>query len=112
MAAVHEGMVYDDKSEVSQMAYLLVRHSVEDYNEWKPAFDQRAMSREAAGCKAERIFRDVEKPNEVTVLLECDTLEHARTYAHSEDIHEGIRRRGIRRQPDVSYLEEADRPQM
>jgi len=94
------------------MAYVMVRHSVRDYNEWRPSFDELEPKREAMGCKAERIFRGATEPNEVTVLLECDTLEDAGKYVESDDLSGGIKRRGIMGRPDVLYLEETDRPPM
>jgi hypothetical protein len=94
------------------MAYVMVRHSVRDYNEWRPSFDELESKREAIGCKTERIFRGATEPNEITVLLECDTLNDAEAYVKSDDLNEGMKRRGIMGRPDVSYLEEADTPSM
>jgi hypothetical protein len=64
--------------EVLDMACFLTRINVGDYETWKPMFDQdEPRAREAA--KGYRIFRTVEKPGEVYLLVEFPTLDDART---------------------------------
>jgi heme-degrading monooxygenase HmoA len=60
------------------MPYLLERHKVQDYGRWREVFDADAGSREAAGCRGARIFRDADDPEEVVVLFEWDALERVR----------------------------------
>jgi hypothetical protein len=36
------------------MSYFIVRHTVEDYNKWKPAFDEDGKTRAAAGSQGGR----------------------------------------------------------
>jgi hypothetical protein len=58
------------------MAFFLTRLNVGDYDAWKPNFDQDAPgAREAA--TGHRIFRNVENPGEVFILVEFPTLEAA-----------------------------------
>jgi hypothetical protein len=90
------------------MAYLMVHHSIEDYSEWRPAYDGQESKRQAIGCRTDRIFRGISEPNEISVLLQCDSLEDAKKYVQSDDLHNGMKRRGIMGRPDVSYLEEAE----
>ena len=39
------------------MVHLLVHHSVEDYNKWKPVFDEHESARAKAGSKGAQVFR-------------------------------------------------------
>ncbi len=51
------------------MAFFLTRINVGDYDAWKPMFDQDApQARQAA--KGYQIFRSVDKPGEVFLLVE------------------------------------------
>jgi heme-degrading monooxygenase HmoA len=91
------------------MSYVLVQHSVEDYAKWKLVFDDQE-SRQAAGSKGGFVFRNADDPNKITVLLEWDNLDNARAFAGSDDLRESMQRAGLTEQPNVSFLEEVDRP--
>lgn len=59
-------------------AFVLTRIDVGDYDEWKPMFDQdRPGAR--ADSKGWRVFRNTDKPGEVFILVEFDSLEDAQT---------------------------------
>lgn len=92
------------------MPALLMRHNVEDYATWKEAFDQHATFRRANGSQGGRLFRNAADANEVVVLLAWDDLERARLFADSDDLRETMGRAGVTDQPDIWFLEEADRP--
>ena len=91
------------------MPYILVQQSVEDYAKWKPVFDEQE-DRQAAGSKGGFIFRNADDPNQITVLLEWDTLDNARAFAGSDELKEAMQRAGVTGPPDVYFLEETDRP--
>ena len=57
-------------------AFIITRIQTGDYDNWKPMFDQdRPNAREKA--KTQRIFRSVDDPNHVFVMLEFDSLDDA-----------------------------------
>ena len=57
-------------------AFIITRIQVGDYDAWRPMFDQdRPRAREKA--KLERVFRGVEDPDHVFVLLEFDSVGDA-----------------------------------
>jgi hypothetical protein len=94
----------------SPLPALLVRHKVEDYAAWKLLFDEHGDTRRANGSQGGRLFRNAADPEEVLILLEWDDLDRARLFAQSDDIHETMARAGVTDQPDLWFLEEADRP--
>ena len=58
------------------MAFMLTRIHIGDYDVWKPLFDQDApRAREAA--KGYRVFRSVDDPGEVFILVEFESQEDA-----------------------------------
>ena len=91
------------------MPYILVRHKVEDYAKWRPAFDEHGAARQASGCKGTHVFRNAEDPNEIVMLLEWDDLENARQLTQSEDLREAMQRSGVADQPDIYFLDDAGR---
>ena len=90
------------------MLYLLLRANVDDYESWKPGFDEHAATREENGSKGGGLFRSADDPNEVVIILEWNGLEEARRFAQSEDLREAMQRHGVVGQPDIYFLEEVD----
>jgi hypothetical protein len=57
-------------------ALIITRIQVGDYDAWRPMFDQdRPRAREKA--KVQRVFRGVEDPNHVFILLEFGSVDDA-----------------------------------
>jgi hypothetical protein len=62
------------RSEMS--AFIVTRIHVGDYGAWRPMFDQdRPRAREKA--KVQRVFRGVEDPNHVFIILEFESVDDA-----------------------------------
>lgn len=56
--------------------FIITRIQTGDYDAWRPMFDQdRPRAREKAAVQ--RVFRGVEDPNHVFVVLEFESLEDA-----------------------------------
>ena len=87
------------------MPYSLLRHKVEDYERWKPVFDEHVPAFTQSGSKGGRLFRNADDPNEVVILLEWDALENARQFYGSDDLRETMQRAGVAEQPDIFFLE-------
>jgi hypothetical protein len=57
-------------------AFIITRIQVGDYDTWRPMFDQdRPRAREKA--KRQRVFRAVEDPGQVFIVLEFESLDDA-----------------------------------
>jgi hypothetical protein len=57
-------------------AFIITRIQVGDYETWRPMFDQdRPRAREKA--KLQRVFRNVDDPNQVFIFLEFASLDDA-----------------------------------
>ena len=91
------------------MPCLLIRHTVQDYFDWKAVFDEQEDLRRANGSQGGRLFRSTES-GEVLVLLEWDDLERARLFADSDDLREALARAGVTDRPDIWFLEDVERP--
>ena len=90
------------------MPYLLVRHKVDDYEGWKPVFDEHGTFREQSGSKGARLWRNANDPNETLILFEWDSMENAQRFANSDNLRETMQRSGVADQPDVYFLEEVE----
>ena len=48
---------------------IIVQHTVRDYDEWKPAFDEHEPTRAKYGCTGHTIYRDSDDPNQRRRIL-------------------------------------------
>jgi heme-degrading monooxygenase HmoA len=91
------------------MPYLLVRHKVEDFDRWKPVYDEHGATRKATGSLGSQLLRNADDPNEMVILFRWDTLENARRFAQSDDLREAMQRAGVADRPDIYFLDEVER---
>jgi heme-degrading monooxygenase HmoA len=91
------------------MPYILVQHTVEDYDTWKPVFDEHGANRQDRGSKGGIVLRNADDANQIVILLEWDSLEDARAFAGSEDLRQAMQRAGVVSRPSVTFLDAADR---
>ena len=89
------------------MVHVLLRHKVTDYSRWKEAFDAHLNTRMHAGELGFRLFQGVDDPREVTLLLDWDSVEHARKFMTSADLQAAMEKAGVIGSPDVHYIEDA-----
>jgi hypothetical protein len=86
--------------------YICIHHRVEDYVRWKEDFDNHVSARQAGGAAGKAmVMRNVDDPNEVTVVLGWSDLKKARTFALSVSLSEAMLKAGVIGSPEVRILE-------
>jgi hypothetical protein len=84
------------------MVYVSVMQTVEDYSKWRPFFDNDAARRSSAGATGvNQIFRDVEKPNNVALVLEWDNRENAHKFVTDPALREVMEKAGSIGKPSI-----------
>jgi hypothetical protein len=84
------------------MVYLNVRHTVADYGKWRPFYDEDKTRRKANGATGvEQVFRDVDNPNVVTLVLEWDNPENALKFAQDPELGAVMQKAGVVGAPAV-----------
>jgi len=90
------------------MIYLNVRHTVTDYAEWRVGFDAHEAARRAAGATGvQQVYRDMENPNAITIMMEWDSTEKARQFAQDPALKEVMKNAGVTGAPEVHFLNHA-----
>ncbi len=89
------------------MVYVLMQVEVQDYTVWRTAFDDAIMIRRNAGEQTYRVFRDLSNSNDVTILCDFDTLDHARKFLDSEALKNSQKNNGVIGHVKVKYVQEA-----
>ena len=89
------------------MPHTLVRIQIEDFEKWELVFKDSSALRKAYGSKGVRVFRNVEKPNEVVLVAEYEDAQRARQLFQSQEFREATRKAGVIGPPEVTLLDEA-----
>src|SRR5829696_4431812 len=87
------------------MAWIHVRHRVEDYPKWKEGFDSTADFKRSLGWKGYRLFAIEGDNTHVLVMEEFDTEEQAREFLSSDYLREAMGRAGVSDEPDIQVVE-------
>ena len=88
------------------MVHVLVHHKVADLARWKESFDSHLNARKQAGELGFQLFQGVDDPRDVTILLDWDSIEHARRFMGSEELRSRMRQAGVVGEPDIRYVED------
>jgi hypothetical protein len=90
------------------MITITVRHKVVDFAKWKSVFDSAQARRREAGEVACRVYTRHGSPNDVTVMLDWDSLERAQAFLASAPLMSGMSEAGVREMPQITILERRD----
>jgi hypothetical protein len=85
-------------------SYMLVRHKVSDFAEWKGGYDAHRPKRVEAGLTEKHLLRGADEPNEVVILFEATDLKRAKAFAESADLKETMQKVGVVDKPDIYFL--------
>jgi len=78
------------------MVNLIVRHTVTDYGKWRPIFDEDDARRRAGGASAvKQVYRDLDDPDIITIIMEWDTAENANRFAHDPALGAVMQKAGV-----------------
>jgi hypothetical protein len=91
------------------MIHAMVRQNVKDYDTWKKVFDEDGSNRKMAGSKGGHVFRSLEDPKNVFVLLEFEEMDKAKKFMGSEGLKEAMKKAGVVGIPDIYLMDEGDR---
>jgi hypothetical protein len=85
-------------------SYMLIRHNVKDFSEWKRGYDAHLPKRVEAGLTEKYLLRGADDSNEVVLLFEARDLNRAKAFAESADLRETMQKLGVLDKPDIYFL--------
>ncbi len=88
------------------MTYVLAIQKVEDYDKWKPVFDEHGAIRKKKGSKGATILRDANDPNQLVIITEWEDMDSAKDFALGKDVRVAMQKAGVVNLPKLYYLEE------
>ena len=84
--------------------YLLIRHKVRDFSEWKRGYDAHLPKRTEAGLTEKHLLRGASDANEVVLLFQATDLSRAKAFAESADLRQTMQNVGVLDKPDIYFL--------
>jgi len=85
------------------MAAVLVQIRVEDYANWRMAFEEGAPLRATMGATSTTIMQQENDPNSVAILFEVPDLQRAKQFSQNPELREAQQRSGVIGKPNVSF---------
>lgn len=89
------------------MVRMFVRHPVEDYANWRQAYDDFDAERATMGVAGHAVYRAVDDPNDVTAWHDFANVEEAHAFAGSDRLREVMEGAGVAAPPTIWFVEEA-----
>ena len=87
------------------MTYINVRHTVSNYENWRPIFDADMPRRIAGGATGvTQIYRDVDNPNVITLLMEWDNEKNATKFLNDPALGAVMQQAGVVGMPAVRAI--------
>ena len=87
------------------MTYVMVRHKVADFDEWKAAYDAHAAERAKAGLEQLHLMRNIDDPDEIVLLFAAQEFGKAKAFTLSEDLRKRMKKAGVKGKPEIWYLQ-------
>ena len=85
-------------------SFMLIRHKVRDFPEWKRGYDAHLPKRVEAGLTEKHLLRGAHDEHEVVLLFEAKDLNRAKAFAESADLRQTMQKVGVLDKPDVYFL--------
>jgi quinol monooxygenase YgiN len=84
------------------VVYINLRLNVADYDRWRAGFDANEPDRKSAGSTGvNQVYRDVDNPNNVTLILEWDEAGKAQAFLNDPHTKASMDEAGVTGRPMV-----------
>jgi hypothetical protein len=89
------------------MFHIMARIKVIDFNAWKQAYDRGRSLRDSVGIREFNLWRNVDDPLDVMLLLHATHIAKARAYFESEELAQRMAAAGVQGPPEIVYLSDS-----
>jgi len=83
---------------------VVIRHTVADYNVWKPFFDADSTNRNAAGLHLIGVARGLENENDVEMPFMIEDVQKAKAFTTNPDLKDVMQKAGVTSAPSVVFI--------
>jgi hypothetical protein len=86
-------------------SFMLVRHKVRNFKEWKGGYDDHLPTRVEAGLTEKYLLHGNPDQTEVIILFEVKDIDRARAFAASPELKTKMQEVGVVDKPDIYFLD-------
>ena len=83
---------------------VVIRHTVADYNVWKPFFDADSTNRNAAGLHLLGLSRGIENQNEVEIPFMIEDVQKAKAFTTNPVLKDVMQKGGVTSAPSILFI--------
>ena len=83
---------------------VVIRHTVADYDVWKPFFDADSINRNAAGLHLLGLSRGIENQNEVEIPFMIEDLQKAKEFTTNPVLKDVMQKGGVTSEPSILFI--------
>jgi len=83
---------------------VIIKHTVADYNLWKPFFDADSTNRNEAGMHIIGLARGIENENEVEIPFMIDDVQKAKAFTTNPVLKEVMQKGGVTSEPSILFI--------
>ena len=94
---------------MSDNVTLVVHHFVEDFDRWKPVFDEHETVRREHGETEHRLYQDPGNHNRLVIHNDFPSAEAAQGFGSDPSLPEAMARAGVTGEPSISLATLAER---
>lgn len=84
---------------------MLIKHTVADYEKWKPAYDAHGSVRKQYGQTDLDLLRGIDNPNQVLIVEKIADLKKAKDFTMLSDLKETMQKAGVNSAPEFFYYD-------
>ena len=86
------------------MAHAILHHTVEDYDKWRPLYDEDEARRTEAGIRTIDVYRDADNPNNIFMYWEVDDPSKLTEMLADPELKEKMKAAGVTSEPVMNIL--------
>ncbi len=83
---------------------IVIRHTVADYDKWRPIFDADSTARKEAGMHLIGVDRGIDNPNEINIPFMIEDVAKVKAFAADPRLKEVMEKSGVTSAPNVKLI--------
>ena len=87
-------------------SFLMVRHRVKNYPEWKKVFDDHKVVRKKYGLTTAMLGTDIDDPNNVIILLNSSDTKSIHSFLEESDLKEVMENSELLNEPTINVMKQ------
>ena len=86
----------------------MAKLKIEDFDKWKPVFNERKSLRKEAGSKEGTLYRNSNNPNELVIFFDWKDMDKAKKFFQSDSLQKALKKGGAEL-IETTYLEKIEK---